>query len=58
MEQGQIAPDRSHYANARVGVSEPGVDVHSTDDEAPHGLLERGHESFVSLPRRGRLHPP
>ncbi len=58
MEQGQIAPERGHYANARVRVSEPDVDVHATDDEAPHGLLERGHESFVTLSRRGRLHTP
>ena len=58
MEQGQIAPERGHDPNARVRVSETGVDVHSTDDESSHRFLERGHELRVTLSRRGRLHTP
>ena len=58
MEQRQVAPDRGHDAYARVRIAETGVDVHATDDGTAHGLLIRGRELSITIPRRGRLVPP
>ena len=58
MQQRQVAPQRGHHANARVGIGEAGVDVHAADDEAPYGLLKRHGKPLVALAGRGHLLPP
>ena len=58
MQQGQVATDGGHHADARVRIAEPGVHMHSAGDEAPQAFLERDREPFVAFLRRRQLGVP
>ena len=57
-ERRQMAPDRRHHADARIRVSEAGMDVHAAHQEAAHRLLHRDLEVAVTRLRRHPLLPP
>ena len=58
VQQRQVAPQRGHDPDARVGIGESGVDMHAADDQAPHAFLERQGELLIALLRRGHLRLP
>ena len=58
VEDGQVAPDGGHDADARVGIAEAGVDVHAADQESTDAVLEGDDEALVAFAGRGGLFLP
>ena len=42
MKDRQIAAHRRHHADALIGITEPGVDVHAADQKTVEQPLEHG----------------
>ena len=58
MEDGQVAADGGHDADARIGIAEAGVDVHAADQEAADAVLKGDDEALVAFAGRGGLFLP
>ena len=58
VEDGQVAADGGHDADARIGIAEARVDVHAADEEATDAVLKGHGKALIALAWRGGLGSP
>ena len=58
MQRRQVAAQRGHHPQARVGIAETGVNVHPADQEPAHHFLVGHGEALVAFLGRDRLNAP